>query len=207
MGLLEQIDDILRRHYTITLYTLAKKLEISKNDLLGYLLKTLDEDYSFCYIFAKNKDNLYITKYSELIDFIAKYIYNPIKEKFELFFKDGHLDYPNWINTIGPIPRHDTTGNWCRFLTSITIPNSVTSIKNEAFRATHLKYIKIPESVTSIGKGAFEYCSDLTSIIIPNSVTSIGDNAFKGCEKVVIYTKNPYVIDYCKENNIEYKED
>ena len=39
----------------------------------------------------------------------------------------------------------------------------------------------IPNSVTSIGKGAFSYCSRLTSVIIPNSVTSIGNNAFAGC--------------------------
>ena len=39
----------------------------------------------------------------------------------------------------------------------------------------------IPNSVTSIGKAAFRYCTGLTSIVIPNSVTSIGDRAFGGC--------------------------
>ena len=38
-----------------------------------------------------------------------------------------------------------------------------------------------PYSVTSIGGGAFEYCSGLTSVTIPNSVTSIGDYAFRYC--------------------------
>ena len=33
-------------------------------------------------------------------------------------------------------------------------------------------------SVTSIGNGAFQYCTGLTSVTIPNSVTSIGDEAF-----------------------------
>ena len=39
----------------------------------------------------------------------------------------------------------------------------------------------IPNSVTKIGYGAFEYCKGLTSINIPNSVTNIGTNAFSGC--------------------------
>ncbi|MBQ0110552.1 MAG: leucine-rich repeat protein, partial [Oscillospiraceae bacterium] len=38
-----------------------------------------------------------------------------------------------------------------------------------------------PNSVTSIGSGAFSGCSGLTSVTIPGSVTSIGDWAFEGC--------------------------
>jgi hypothetical protein len=42
----------------------------------------------------------------------------------------------------------------------------------------------IPSSATSIGAGAFYYCSGLTSVTIPNSVTSIGDIAFNGCTQL-----------------------
>ena len=70
----------------------------------------------------------------------------------------------------------------CTNISSVTIPNSVTSIENATFEGcTRLISITIPNSVTSIGAGAFEDCKNLPSITIPNSVTSIGEHAFYGC--------------------------
>mgnify|MGYP004645152683 FL=1 len=66
--------------------------------------------------------------------------------------------------------------------TSVTIPNSVTSIGNGAFNGCRgLTSITIPNSLTSIGGIAFYGCRGLTSITIPNSVTSIGRSAFSYC--------------------------
>ena len=42
------------------------------------------------------------------------------------------------------------------------------------------KSYNIPNTVTSIGNGAFSGCASLTSVTIPDSVTSIGDSAFSG---------------------------
>ena len=39
----------------------------------------------------------------------------------------------------------------------------------------------IPDSVTSIGDGAFYGCGSLTNVTIPNGVTNLGDNAFSDC--------------------------
>ncbi len=72
---------------------------------------------------------------------------------------------------------------------SYTIPNSVTSIGDQAFMAcTNLIDVTIGNGVTNIGHYAFEYCNDLTTITIPNSVTSIGGSAFSGCESLTSIT-------------------
>ena len=85
----------------------------------------------------------------------------------------------------------------CSGLTSVTFPNSVTSIGECAFYdCSGLTSVTIPNSVTSIGEWAFYNCSRLTSVTIGNSLTSIGKHAFD-CENlttVVSLIENPYKI-------------
>ena len=77
----------------------------------------------------------------------------------------------------------------CSSLTSVTIPDGVTSIGVEAFyKCTRLQSVTIPDSVTSIGNSAFSNCSSLTSVVIGNSVTSIGQSAFNGCSSLTSVT-------------------
>ena len=63
----------------------------------------------------------------------------------------------------------------------IEFGNSITSMFKDSGLFNNLTEIIIPDSVTSIGEQAFYNCSSLTSITIPDSVTSIDGAAFSGC--------------------------
>ena len=97
----------------------------------------------------------------------------------------------NFSSLDGILYNKDVTNLICcpEAKTSVTIPNSVTSIGASAFyECRSLTSVTIPNSVTSIGNSTFRNCSRLTSVTIPNSVTSIGYNAFYNCESLkVIY--------------------
>ena len=78
--------------------------------------------------------------------------------------------------------------------TEYKIPDSVTSIGDGVFDGcTNLTSITIPEGVTTIGESAFYQCINLSSIKIPSSVTSIGGSAFYGCSGLTTITIPPNV--------------
>lgn len=77
----------------------------------------------------------------------------------------------------------------CPQLTNISIPNSVTYIGFSAFSScTSLKSITLPSSLSFISGALFLGCSQLTTIHIPVSVTSIGNNAFADCPSLMTVT-------------------
>ena len=69
-------------------------------------------------------------------------------------------------------------------LVSVTIPDCITSIGEEAFASSGLREVTIPNSVTTIMGGAFMGCENLARIDIPNSITIIGRNAFSSCDNL-----------------------
>ena len=138
-----------------------------------------DKVYWTLYSYGK----LYISGEGDIEDYNVAYNYN------SPWYSDGLKLNINTVNISNGITR---IGD-CAFdglgITSITIPDSVTSIGNDAFGdCENLTDITIPDSVTSIGDYTFYGCKSLTSITIPCSVTSIGDYTFYGCKSLTSIT-------------------
>lgn len=71
-------------------------------------------------------------------------------------------------------------------ITSIDIPNSVTSIGEYAFLGcTGLTTIKLPDALAEISTGTFSLCTGLTSVALPSALSAIGSEAFYNCTGLI----------------------
>ena len=90
----------------------------------------------------------------------------------------------------------------CSSLTSIFIPNSVTSIETEAFRGcSGLTSITVPNSLTSIGSLAFQGCSALKKVIVSDIAAWCGIKFADSTANPLIYAKHLY-----SDENTEIKK-
>ena len=93
---------------------------------------------------------------------------------------------------------------WCYSLTSVVIPDSVTSIGSSAFyNCSGLTSVDIPDSVTSIGNSTFYNCTSLTSVTIGSGVTSIGQQAFQNCTSLTSVVIPDRVTSICEETFVD----
>lgn len=85
-----------------------------------------------------------------------------------------------------------------RTITSITIPNGITYIGDNAFyKCTSLTNVVIPSNIQRIGAWCFGRCSSLTNITIQNGVTYIDTGAFAECsslESITIPESCAYIV-------------
>ena len=96
------------------------------------------------------------------------------------------VDIPESVTTIEP-----GAFMGCRGLTSVDIPESVTTIDSDAFRScTGLTSVNIPESVKSISMDAFCACTSLTSVYIPR-FCYVSSTAFGGCKSLISFEVDP----------------
>ena len=98
----------------------------------------------------------------------------------------GNLVIPDSVTYNGDTRRVMSLDNSvfqnCDELTSVVIPNSVTTIGNSAFYGcSSITSLVFPDTIFTINYSTFEGCSSLTGFVIPNSVTFIGGDAFDGC--------------------------
>ena len=94
----------------------------------------------------------------------------------------GSLTIPNSVTTIG----EEAFSNCTELKGSLTLSNSLKTIGNKAFYLCNSLNgsLTIPNTVTTIGISAFENCAGFNgNLTIPNSVTTIGESAFCNCLK------------------------
>jgi hypothetical protein len=91
-----------------------------------------------------------------------------------------HLDFSgSTFTSVG-----DGTFEVCYSLAGITLPKTVTSIGDRAFRNSNLLSMTIPNSVNSIGRDAFTQCRELTRVTISKKIYTISADAFSQCPKL-----------------------
>ena len=124
------------------------------------------------------------------------------------------ITLPASLTTIGQDAFSGCTG-----ITSLTIDSANATYKTEGnilynkagttliFAAGGLTSATIPDTVTTIGKNAFAYCTGLTSVHLPASITKIESGAFSGCTGITSLTIDSANAKYKTEENILYSKD
>ncbi len=102
---------------------------------------------------------------------------------------DGDTIPSNYTIASGTRGIADNAFYQCKWLESVTIPDSVSNMGRSVFGdCINLTNVNVPKFITNIGEYVFYNCPFLTSVTIPDNVTSIGAYAFSGCSALTSIT-------------------
>lgn len=138
---------------------------------------------------ANDTLSAYALSYDKISGTVNNVTYHKLSDHIEIhglaFDFDGtELNIPEKIDGLPVTVIGDYAFN-SETLTSVTIPKTVTTIKEFAFYGCKgLKSVTLPDSVTSIGYVAFARCENLESVSLGKNVKTIEDSAFSFCKKL-----------------------
>ena len=144
----------------------------------------------FDFKFTPDNTAVIVTRYNGTaadVTIPSRYKGKPVTMIDHAAFHDSAVTSVTIPDSVTSIP--DDAFAFCSQLTNISIPNSVTFIGFAAFNScTSLKSITLPSSLSTIQSSAFYNCGNLETIRIPVSVTFIGNYAFDGCPNLMTVT-------------------
>ena len=144
----------------------------------------------FDFEFTPDNTAVIVTKYNGIaadVTIPSRYKGKPVTAINNAVFPNSAVTSVTIPDSVTSIP--DAAFVNCSQLTNISIPNSVTFIGFSAFNScTSLKSITLPSSLSTIQSYAFYNCGNLKTIRIPVSVTSIGNYAFDVCPSLMTVT-------------------
>ena len=105
---------------------------------------------------------------------------------------DGDVTIPktvsNGVETFNVTGIGEGAFKSCGELTSVTLPEGLTSIGNEAFYQSGIKTVSLPSTLSSMGTSAFRECRNLTGVVLPDALKEIKEYAFYQCSNLKTMT-------------------